>query len=477
MATITRDDIDQLNVNLTVNVQKEDYLADFQKELKRYRSQAQLKGFRKGKTPMSVVLKMYGRNILADIVNRQLQDELSKFLFDEEKKIDFLGQPIPAEDQEEIDFNATAPTDYIFKFDLGLAPQFEVQGVEDQHTFEQLVVTPSDTLLDEELQNLRKRFGESAEVDEPVAEKDIITLQGIELEDGAPKPGGIEKEFTLFIENITDTAREAFLGKEKGAQAVLNVFELEAKTSASHVRKYLLGLDEEDDREISDTFELTIGKISRHTPAEMDEAFFAQAFGEGDVTTAEEAKAKIKADYQQYFAKQADALLFRDFQEYLMAQNPMDFPEDFLKRWLLISNEKNTKAAIEQGFEGFKKGLQWTMLREKLIKHFELDITADELRAHFTEQVRGYFGGGAPDWLTPEMLDGMVDRMMKEEKTVKEKFDELMNEKISQALHAGYNLVPKTVDPEAFQAIITAAQAQAQAESALLDEEEDEEEE
>ena len=239
------------------------------------------------------------------------------------------------------------------------------------------------------------------------------------------------------------------------------------------MRKYLLGLDEDDDREIEDTFELTIDKISRHTPAEMDEAFFAQAFGEGDVTNEAEAKAKIKDDYQQYFAKQADALLFRDFQEYLMAQNPMEFPENFLKRWLLISNEKNTKAAIEHGFAGFKKGLQWTMLREKLIKHFELDVTADELRAHFTEQVRGYFGGGSPDWLTDEMLSGMVDRMMKEEKTVKEKFDELMNEKISQALHAGYNLVPKTVEPEASQAIITAAQAQAQAESSLLDEEEE----
>ena len=160
MATITREDVDKLNVNLTVKVQKDDYLTDFQKELKRYRSQAQLKGFRKGKTPMSVVLKMYGRNILADIVNRHLQDELSKFLFAEDNKLDFLGQPIPAEDQEDFEFSATAPADYVFKFDLGLAPQFDVQGVEDQHTFEQLVVVPSDPLLDEELQNLRKRFGE-----------------------------------------------------------------------------------------------------------------------------------------------------------------------------------------------------------------------------------------------------------------------------------------------------------------------------
>ena len=114
------------------------------------------------------------------------------------------------------------------------------------------------------------------------------------------------------------------------------------------------------------------------------------------------------------------------------------------------------------------------MIREKLIKHFDVNVSEEELRSSFTEQIRGYFGGGgSPDWMTDEMLGGMVDRMMKEEKGVKEKFDELITEKISQMLHAGYNLTPKAVSPEEFQVIITAAQAKANEESTLLDEEEE----
>lgn len=473
MATIARENIDALNVALTVTVAKEDYLADFQKELKRYRKQASLKGFRKGNIPMSVVRKMFGRSILAEVVNKELQEEMSKFLYDEDADIDFLGQPIPSEDQEEFEFSVTNLEDYVFKFDLGLAPQFELQGLGNQETLERMVVEPTAEVLAEELMNLRRRMGTSEEVDDVVAERDIITLKAVELEGGEPKEGGIENEFTLFIENITDDAKEAFLGKKIGDSAVLDVFNLEAKTTEEHVRKYLLGLGEEDeDRAISEAFSLTIDKISRHTPAELNEEFFQQAFGEGDVNSEEEALAKIQDDYRRYYEGQTNALLFRSAQEFLMENNTLEFPETFLKRWLVVSNEKNTPENVEAGLEGFLKGLQWTLIREKLIKQFELDVKAEEVRASFAQQVMGYFGGQQPEWLNEEMISGMVDRMMKEEKSVREKFDELMNDKLSIRLQEEFTLTDKVITPDELQEVVRKIQAENDAQNLLLEEEE-----
>lgn len=474
MATITREDIDALNVRLTIDVNKEDYIGDFKKELKRYRNQAQLKGFRKGKTPMSVIRKMFGRSILSEVVNKQMQEEMSEYLFNDENKLDFLGQPIPSEEQENFEFSAANLEDYSFKFDLGLAPTFDLKGLDDGQTFEQLAVEPGEELLAEELMNLRRRSGANEEVEGPVAERDIITLKAVEYKDGAAKEGGIEHEFTLFIDNVTDAAREAFLGAAIGAQAVLDVFNLENNTTEDHVRKYLLGLEEDDKREVEPTFQLTIDKISRNVPAELNEEFFEKTFGEGDVTDEAGALNKIKEDYRKYFEKQSEALLFRDMQEYLMEQNSMTFPETFLKRWLVVSNDKNTPESVEKGFEGFTKGLQWTLIREKLIKEFELKVAEEELRDSFKQQVYGYFGGsGQPEWLNDEMVSGMVDRMMNEEKSVREKADELMNDKISAALREKVVLSEKIVDQEAFQAIIAEAQAKAQAEAALIEEEEE----
>ena len=472
MATIERTDIDALNATITLTVAKEDYKAELDKELKRYRNQASLKGFRKGKTPMSVVRKMFGRSILADVINRQMQKEMTDYLYNEENPVDVLGQPIPSESQEEFEFSVGSLQDYVFKFDIGLAPAFEVQGL-GGHTFDRLVVDPGKKQIEEELENLRRRFGANEDVEDAVEERDIITVKAVELQDGAPKVAGIMHEFTLFIQNTTDEAKDTFLGKKIGDSAELDVFNLEANTTEQHVRKYLLGLEEGDDREIENIFSLTINKISRNVPAKLNADFYKQAFGEGDVSNKKEALAKIQEDYNGFYSKQTDALLFRDMQEYLMEQNNMELPEEFLKRWLVASNENNTTASVEAGFDGFRKGLQWTLVREKLIKHFELEVKQEELRAAFAEQVMGYFGGGQPEWLNEEMVNNMVNRMMGEEKSVREKFDELMNDKLSEKLRGEYKLKDKKVTPEKLQEIVEEIRAQQEAESQLLVEEEE----
>jgi len=469
---IVREDLDALNVRLTVQINKEDYEGELKNKLKEYRSKAQLKGFRKGKTPMSVIRKMFGRQILADVVNDKMQAEMGEFLFSEENKdkLKFLGQPIPSEEQDSFEYSVSNLEDYNFKFDLGLAPEFELKGVADKHAFTQYVVTPDKEQLAEELMNLRRKMGETSE-EETVAKEDIITLKALELDNGAPKVGGLDKEFTLFIKNTTDETKAAFIGKNKGEQLELNVFELEKDTTEKHVRRYILGIEEGDDREVSPVFSLTIEKISRFTPAELDEDFFKKAFGEGDVHSEQEALAKIKDDYKQHFTKHTDNLLFRDFQEYLIENNPMDFPESFLKRWLVASNEKNTEASVERGYESFTKGLQWTMLREKLIKHFDLDVSKEEMREQFVIQVESYFGGGRPDWVEDSVIDNMVNRMMDDEKGVNEMYDTLIMEKIQDALKEGYTLKEKVVSIKEFEAVVEAAKAKIAAESNLIGEE------
>ena len=155
-----------------------------------------------------------------------------------------------------------------------------------------------------------------------------------------------------------------------------------------------------------------------------------------------------------------------------MEKNPLEFPETFLKRWLVTSNEKNTEENVEAGFDGFLKGLQWTLLREKLIKQLELDVTAEEVKESFAKQVMGYFGGQRPEWLNEEMISGMVDRMMNEEKSVREKFDELMNDKLSIRLQEEFTLTDKVITPEELQEIVAKIQAENEAQNLLLEEEE-----
>ena len=117
---ITKENIDALNAVIKVAIVADDYRAKVDQMLSDYRKKADIPGFRKGHVPMGMIKKQYEKSIMIDEVNKLLQDSLNKFLTEE--KIDILGNPIP---KIEKDFSWDSET-FSFEFELGLAPQFEV---------------------------------------------------------------------------------------------------------------------------------------------------------------------------------------------------------------------------------------------------------------------------------------------------------------------------------------------------------------
>lgn len=90
---ITRENTDELNAVVTVNIAKDDYNEKVQKLLKDYRKTANIPGFRKGHVPMGLVQKQYGKAILVEEVNKLLQSSLQNYLTEE--KLEVLGNPMP----------------------------------------------------------------------------------------------------------------------------------------------------------------------------------------------------------------------------------------------------------------------------------------------------------------------------------------------------------------------------------------------
>ena len=66
---IEQNRIDDLNLELSLSIVKEDYSDNVKKRLGEYRKKAEIRGFRKGMVPMSLVEKMYGQTALVDAVN------------------------------------------------------------------------------------------------------------------------------------------------------------------------------------------------------------------------------------------------------------------------------------------------------------------------------------------------------------------------------------------------------------------------
>lgn len=481
MPNFVREDKENLSAQLTLTLLKSDYVPKLDSELKKYRKKAHLKGFRKGKTPMAVVRKMYGQSLLVEVINDTLQKELTKYLTDE--KIEILGQPLPSDDQEELDFDINNLKDFEFKFDLGLAPEFELEGLSADSSFDRHAVEIPTEMLEKELDQARKKFGERDSVDEPIEDNDVVTLNAEELDGDAIKEKGWASTFDILVNRIgIEDVKKDILGKKIGDKIRFNVFELEMNSTPESVRKYLLNVTENDDEvEIGEFFEGTVQEIKRVVPAELNQEFFDKAFGEGNVKSEEEAKAKFEQEIAKYYDKQAESLLFRDFQDSLLEKNDIELPDNFLKRWIKASNENATDSVIDSEYENFAKNLQWSLIKGKIVSKFELSVSEEEIFEGFKTRVRQYFQGYDNELI----ILNTANRLMEDQKQVEQMYQELISDKLFEVVRGIVKIEDKKIKAEDFDKVIkqahdevkAAQQAAAQVVPAPTEEEEAAEEE
>lgn len=477
MSKIVREDRDALNATLTVTIEQADYLDSYEKQLNKYRKQAQIKGFRIGKTPLPVIRKMFGRPILADLVHQELEKQVNDYIKAADLKL--LGQPIPADDQEAVDFDPKAPEDYTFTFDLGIQPDITtVAGLEQLNVYEAYMPEVSDEQVEEEwagaLKTLTKRVAA-----ETIADGDYITTMALEMVEGEVKEDGIATEISLLIDTVNDQAKAALMGKAVGDSIIVeDIFQLEPALSESYVRKHLLHIEDEE-AVFSPSFQLSIKSISRLQEPEANQEAFDQLFEEGQVTTEDEAKAEIRRQIGKGAENQSNALFFRKVQDRLLELNEVPLPDDFLKRWLLLTNDKNTPESIEEGYANITRGIRWSIIANQLYQQYDVVVNEDDVRQAFLRDVLGYFGGRRTEWMTDDFIDAMTDRMMQNEDEVERKYYSVLTDKLVLALRSSLNVVVKTVPPDDFSAMIQELMAKVDEEDTddLFDDGDEEEEE
>lgn len=453
MSKVVRHDGDNLSAVLELTVTQEDYLPKLNSELNAYRKKVQMKGFRKGKTPMSYIKKMYGREILSDILNELIQKEIAAYLANE--KLQILGQPLPSDDQEKIDFNVNEPIDYTFKFDIGLAPEFEIEGLTEDDAFERYAAEVKDELIEKDIEVARKRMGTRKSVDDEIEENDVITFDAEELEGDEIKENGWASTFEIHVDYINDeNLKKELIGKGLGTKVRFNIFEIEKNSTEESVRKYLLNVEESDeDVVIGEYFEGEVKEIKRLEPAELNQEFFDKMFSEAEISSLEELKTKIESEIVQYYDRQSEQLLYRDFQDHLLEKNQLELPHEFLKRWLQVTSEEGKAPVGDKEYETFTKNIQWSLVRSKIINKFDLIVEEDDIFEGFKQRVRNYFHGGVNELV----ILNTANRLMDDQHQVEQLSRELMSDKVYEAIRSVVTVKDKKIDSEEFDQIISKA--------------------
>ena len=432
---ISKEQLDDLNAVVTVDISKEDYTGKVEKILKDYRKNANIPGFRKGHVPMGLVKKQYGKAVLVDEVNKLLQDALHKYLTEE--KLDVLGNPLPKE-QENFDWDAD---DYSFEFELGLAPKFDVK-LNSKKAITHYKIVASDEMIDNQVNTIQKQYGKLVAKD--AAEKEDL-VAGVFVNE--------EKE----INNPTTVALEKIKGKrnlDKFLKAKIgDTLTLKTKGLFNDDHDLISALkithDEAQDLDIEVTF--TVNEINKQELADLDQELFDKLYGPGVISSVTELKERIKTDSELQFEQQSDQQLLNAITESLLENTQFDLPVEFLQKWIRTTGEQPlTEDQAKDEFEKSEKGLRYQLIEGKIISDNNLQVTFEELKDFAKDLIKGQmaqFGQMSPQ---DKELEDIAARILSNQDEVKRISEQLMSKKLLNFYKENAKLKTKEVSFDEF---------------------------
>jgi len=448
MATVIRENIGLLNDKLTVTLSKEDYFGAFEQNLKKYAKTANIPGFRKGMVPAGLVKKMYGQGVFSDEVLKNVEKSLNEYLTNE--KLEIFAQPLPLDnDARALDMND--PRDYVFAFEIGLKPSFEIDLKSLNAIRYKVIVT--DEMINEELARLQTRHGKLSEPEIADNEENVLNVKFIETDAaGIEVEAGITKDNSLLIKYFAEGFRKNLLGKKKDESVVLQLKEAFEDKELEVILKDL-NLDTVENAS-EKYFKLLITKLGFVNKAEINEELFIAVYPNKDIKTEEEFRNAIKEEIAGYFDAQSKNQLHDQFYHHLLDHTKIEFPANFLKRWIQTGGEKpKTEAEAEEEYPNFEDQLKWTLITSKLAEENKVEVLPDDIRAFAKMQLFQYMGGqlGALGD-NQQWVDDYANRMMQDKKFVEDSYHRISSEKLFDALETQVSAVEEAIGADEFAA-------------------------
>lgn len=435
---VTKNQIDDLNIELTIALKAEDYAEQEKKRLSAYRRNADFKGFRKGMVPASLVKKVYGDQALYEAINGVVSEQLDKFIKD--NNLHILGEPIASESKKELEWKDG--NDFEFKFDLGLSPAIDIDVTkEDKIPHYKIEVTDKAKAAMKD--SILRQYGQLEE-GEAAGEEDYVV---VDFKQGEKTVEGVY----VAVDKVEGDARKNFLGAKVDAKFDINVNE--AFTNETD-RASMLKMKKEELAALDPVWNVTVVNVKTFVPATESQETYDKVFGKDAVKTAEEFDAKIAERLESNYKQEADYRLSQDLRKYLVDKAAVNVPEAFLKRWLYENNkEKFTKEQIEKEFDAFLGDFRWQLVRGSLMKKFDLKVEDKDMleaaKAFAAYQYAMYGMGNVPE----ELLTDAAAQLLKDERQIRNIEENVENEKVIAAVKEKVTLQNKKISEEKFRAL------------------------
>ena len=441
---ISLQNVDSVSAVLTVQIEKADYQEKVEKALKTLRQKVNMPGFRKGMVPAGLIKKQYGVSVLAEEIDKLLQEKVFEYI--RENKVNMLGTPLPKENQ----VNFETEENFEFSFDIALAPEFNVElSANDSVDYYDINVT--DEMVDQQVKMYTQRTAKYEKV-EDYQDNDMLKGLLAELdENGNTKEGGVQVEgavmMPVYMKNDEQTA--IFNGAKTNTVLVFNpsvAFDNNEAELAS-----LLKLKKEEVADHKGNFSFQIEEITRMIPGELTQELFDQVLGEGKAHNEEEFRAQIKETIAKQFEADSDYKFLIDVRTYLTNKiGKLEFPDALLKRIMLDNNKEKGEEFVAENYEKSLEELTWHLIKEKLVAANDIKVEQGDLTNMAKEATRAQFAQYGMINVPEELLENYSKEMLKKQESVEALLNRVVESKLSETLKGQVTLNHKAVSAEEF---------------------------
>ncbi|MCF0173068.1 MAG: trigger factor [Bacteroidales bacterium] len=425
---------DDLNISLSIVVDKADWAEPKKKKLNNYRRNAEIRGFRKGMAPMSLIEKIYGGQAMGEALNAIVSEQLDKYITG--NNLEIIGEPLPSEKEIANDWeNGESLT---FEYDLGLRPEVKI-GVSAEDKLDYYTIAVSDESKAEYKNELLRQHGTLVD-SEAIAEDDFVTA---DFEQGETK---IEDTY-IALRSITDgRIKKGFIGLAVGATKEVDIVKAFPNETD---RAAMLHMSKEELEALAPKWKVTIKSIRTFANAPETQETWDAIFGEGKVKSAEEFDSAVAERLATQYAQESDYKFSQDIRKYLIEKAAISLPEAFLKRWLFAANEgKFTMEDIEKEFDSFLEDFRWEMIRTEIMKANDLKITREAMENEARSFVSYQYAMYGISYLPEEQLKELADKVLADQQQARRLFEKVENDMVCNFARQSVTLNSKEVTLE-----------------------------
>lgn len=382
-------DVTDVDKEIEISTTPDELGPHFEEAYRRYQSTASLKGFRKGKAPLSMIKQVYGESIRYTSIDTIANDLYRKAM--EERDIRPIGDPVLTT----IDYKPESGLNFRIRYEV--LPEFRLgsyRGVKVEKPVHEI----ADAEVQEELDRIRRSNSTLADIAAIETEQTLAVVDIQELDDsGAPLVGRKTSDARLYLadRSIFREIREKLIGAAVGSAVRMTVEPREGEAGPEPAAGGPGG---------KRTLEVLVKQAKSVTLPEVTDEFVAK-ITKGKTTTAAAFLDELKQSIRRYWDDRSRRRALDAVISDIVGRHQFVVPESLVRAYTdsLIEDLKQRSPDRtlpadfnEQEFREGNRGpvafqAKWHLIRDRIIADAGLEVSDEDYR-RFAERDAAVIG-------------------------------------------------------------------------------------